>query len=132
MQCEFDFEGEVAITPPIAGDLWPQVVAICEDKQAADDGEAVFSVSGEFEGERGDTACLADVTGLRVDGAPCPAELASLFETQLVQQHYDTITEYLSDPGSYSRMTMRDRWASASRMARHRANVRNGEFGGAL
>ena len=119
MAYEFEYEGEVAITPAIAGDLWPQVVALCEDSEAAIYGEAIFCVSADFEANRDDSACDAIVSGLRVDGGAVSADLAAMFEAQLVKQNHDTLMEYLSDPRFYGQLP--EPWMAAASASKRKA-----------
>ena len=119
MSYEFEYGAEVAITPAIAGNLWDWAVAHCEDSEAAVYGEAIFYVTADFEGNRDDRADDASVSGLCVDGKEVPADVAAMFEAQLVKQNFDTLTEYLSDPRFYGQLP--EPWMAAAGAHKRRA-----------
>lgn len=131
MQIEFDFGHEVAITPAMAGDLWPEIVALEQNPDdAAESGEAIFQVDASFSGETGDgNVCWFEVDRLRVDYEPCPEHLAAFFEAQLRREGEDALNEYICNHRFYDGTTLDHHrwscvWSNARALSRATARAR--------
>lgn len=102
MQIDFKFEGEIAVTPAIAGDLWAELVAMSDDAASfAEDGEAFFTVACRFEGDQDDDLLMFETSRLTVDDKPCPEHLVTFFDNQLCQQRRDEIDQFILNWGEY-------------------------------
>ncbi len=130
MQIEFNFGHEIAITPAIAADLWPEIVALDQNPvDAAEDGEAIFQVEARFSGDTfDDDAQWFEADRLTVDEKTCPPDLVIFFEAQLRKQGEDALNEYIRNYRFYDGMSDRERWRTvwmnASTMSRAAARAR--------
>lgn len=105
MQIEFPYEGQVAITPALAGPLWPELVAISYDPESyATEGEAVFDVEATFAGSDLGGALDLEPSDIRIDGEVIAPHLAEFLVEQFQRQCADELNEHIDGYEDYSEM----------------------------
>lgn len=119
MQIEFDFEAEVAVTPAMAGDLWPEIVAVSHDPETfAEDGEAVFQVAVTYEGDDdfGGGIDAFEAVAILVDGEKVAPALADFLEAQMRRQKADEMNEFAENWRFYTDLRQSDRYRACRQM----------------
>lgn len=124
MHCEIKYEGEISVTPAMAGDLWADILAISVDPSAfAEDGEAFLTVCCTFEGEQDDELHFFEASGFTIDDKPCPPPLVEFFEDQLRRQFRDEIDRFIVNWDEYRHWPLARALADNAGTVRHHREI---------